>query len=287
MITQLKTNIRPAIDQDHRQLANLVHFESHVHRHLDWKSPLDWFGAEPFLVAEENGTIKAALVCPADPEDVFWIRLFVVAASWSVKEGWESLWPEAKAYFNDKPQARIVAIPLQPWFQSLLEKTGFQHVHDVVSLIWQRDKLPVPVEPTVKMRSMNADDLKAVADLDEIAFGRLWRNSLESLQIAFQQAALATVAEDNNRLIGYQISTASPMGGHLARLAVHPDSQGRGIGFALASDVLDQFRRRGALRVTVNTQRDNVTSLTLYQKCGFHLTGESYPVYQFISSASS
>jgi hypothetical protein len=31
----------------------------------------------------------------------------------------------------------------------------------------------------------------------------------------------------------------------------------------------------------VNTQQDNLFSLTLYQKAGFTRTGEEYPVYQY------
>jgi ribosomal protein S18 acetylase RimI-like enzyme len=71
------------------------------------------------------------------------------------------------------------------------------------------------------------------------------------------------------------------MGGHLARLAVLPDFQGMGIGSALVQDLLWYFRRRGAQRVTVNTQKDNLASLAVYRKAGFFLTGEEYPVFQY------
>jgi ribosomal protein S18 acetylase RimI-like enzyme len=45
--------------------------------------------------------------------------------------------------------------------------------------------------------------------------------------------------------------------------------------------MLSQFDRRGAQAVTVNTQQDNIASLSLYQKAGFRRTGEEYPVYQY------
>jgi ribosomal protein S18 acetylase RimI-like enzyme len=70
------------------------------------------------------------------------------------------------------------------------------------------------------------------------------------------------------------------MGGHLARLAVRPEYQGNGIGEALVRDMLSQFYRRGAQTVSVNTQKDNRASISLYQKAGFRLTGEEYPLYQ-------
>ena len=128
---------------------------------------------------------------------------------------------------------------------------------------------------------MTFDDLHAVAKIDAVAFGAIWRNSYDSVELSFQQSTLATIAEDEDGVKGYQISTASPMGGHLARLAVMPENQSRGIGYALVRDALDQFERRGALRVTVNTQEENLVSFSLYAKLGFRLTGEKYPVYQY------
>jgi len=44
MITQLNLAIRPAVPGDQQQIANLIHFEGHTHRNLDWRAPLDWLG---------------------------------------------------------------------------------------------------------------------------------------------------------------------------------------------------------------------------------------------------
>jgi hypothetical protein len=43
----INTLVRPADSTDHQQLSNLIFFEARLHRHLDWRSPLDWLG-EPF-----------------------------------------------------------------------------------------------------------------------------------------------------------------------------------------------------------------------------------------------
>jgi ribosomal-protein-alanine N-acetyltransferase len=81
-------------------------------------------------------------------------------------------------------------------------------------------------------------------------------------------------------VIGYQLSTRNSLGVHLARLAVRPAVQGKGVGYALVADLIQQVRRRGISHLTVNTQSDNATSLALYQRMGFRETGERYPVYQ-------
>ena len=131
---------------------------------------------------------------------------------------------------------------------------------------------------------MSLDDMDSIAQIDQASFPPLWQISAEYLKTAFQQASLATVAEYQGRLTAFQISTATSIGGHLARLAVDPAFHGRGIGYALLEDLMHQFVRHGAQTLTVNTQENNSASLALYKKAGFEFTGEKYPVYQFILS---
>ncbi len=66
-ITLFKTSatIRSAQAEDRQNLANLIHFEEHVHRHLDWRGPLDWIGSQPYLVYEQRKQLLAALSLPS------------------------------------------------------------------------------------------------------------------------------------------------------------------------------------------------------------------------------
>jgi ribosomal-protein-alanine N-acetyltransferase len=206
------------------------------------------------------------------------MRLFAVQSDLDVSEAWEYLWPAAHEYLWG---ITVAAIPLQGWFSQLLSASQFSQTYEVAMLMWESlTKLPKPETPDCLIRLMNFDDLNAVKALDANAFGPIWQQSQDMLETAFHQAAIATVAEDQDGLIGYQISTAGPGGGHLARLAVHPRAQQQGIGYALLQDLLTQFTRRGALQVTVNTQVENKASLALYQKAGFRQTGEVYPVFE-------
>ena len=283
MISEFGIAIRPVMPKDRQGLANLIHFETHVHRHLDWKPPLDWLGDAPFLVLEQDGILRSALICPPDPPDVAWMRLFAVSSLYPLEKAWDLLWGEARKHLLQNPRIQIASIPLQEWFRRLLDQSHFRHTRDIVLMVWHRgSQVSMPKNPTVLVRPMNSDDLPTIEILDGLAFEPIWQNSLDSLQHAFHQASVATVALVENSLVGYQISTASPMGGHLARLAVHPHYQCKGIGSALVGDMLDQFSRRGASRVTVNTQDHNVISKTLYQKLGFRQSNEIYPVYQYI-----
>lgn len=283
MITSVQQiTVRSATEEDRQGLANLLHFETHVHRHLDWRPPLDWIGHEPYLIAEREGRLLAALACPPDPPNVAWIRLFAVSSAVPAGKAWEELWSIAYAQLSATEKTpKIAAIPLQSWFRKVLEANDFIRTHKVIVLAWKHGEVPPERDSSlITIRPMNFDDLSAVEEIDSAAFGSVWQNSQSCLEIAFRQASIATVADGPQGLAGYQISTATSMGGHLARLAVHPDSQGMGIGYNLVRDMLSQFKRRGALSVTVNTQQDNLASLTVYERAGFRRTGEEYPVYQ-------
>ncbi len=276
--TRDRVSTRLAQAKDRKQLANLIHFGAWTHRHLDWRPPLDWIGYQPYLIAEREGQLLAALACPPDPPEAAWIRLFAVAPDIAVADAWDFLWPAAYEYLWG---ITVAAISLQDWFSLQLTSARFRHTHSVAMLTWENQKLPPEsTVPDCILRLMNYDDLVLVKELDREAFPPIWQQSMDMLKIAFQQASVATVAEDEDGLIGYQISTAGSGGGHLARLAVHPRAQGEGVGYSIVRDLLKQFYRRGALSVSVNTQLDNEASLALYQKAGFSQTGEIYPVYE-------
>jgi len=281
MIVGVDLQVRPAVLTDQRQIADLIHFSSHVHRHLDWRSPLDWIGSPPFFVLESQGQVVAALGCPPDPPTVAWVRLFVNSGKIPVQESWQMLWDRAFAELTHKGQFVPAAIVLQEWLHDLLLSSGFASRQSIVML--ERDggtpaEMALPSE--ISMRAMMPFDLPAVAEVDASAFELLWRNALPLLERAYPQAVWATVAEADGQVIGYQLSTRNPLGVHLARLAVRPAVQGNGLGYALVADLIQQAGRRGLSHLTVNTQSDNATSLALYQRMGFRETGERYAVYQ-------
>jgi ribosomal protein S18 acetylase RimI-like enzyme len=283
MVIKINSSVRQANAEDQGQLANLIHFETLVHRHLDWRPPLEWIGYEPYLVLEKDKRLVAALACPPDPPSVAWIRLFVALEEVKMIEAWSQLWSRALEILSTDANIQVAAIPLQVWFQRLLKSSQFQPIGDVVMLIWDSGEIPTAKpSPEISIRPMSLDDLPTVEAIDRSAFGSLWHNSRHSLEYAFRQATIATVADYDGALVGYQISTAMQMGGHLARLATDPQYHRQGFGYALLRDLLVQFKQRGAQRITVNTQEENLASISLYQSAGFMRTGETYPVFQYM-----
>ena len=280
-MNEIDYTIRNAMPSDRSRLANLIHFGSHIHQHLDWKPALDWIGSSPYLVAEKGNEIVATLACPPDLPDITWIRLFAASPSINVSKAWQWLWEVADKEIDQMGKLQVAVISLQSWFNGLLETSSFEHTDNVIVLMWDHtNDIPNPGAKKINLRPMLPEDLETILTIDHEAFGAVWKNSMEALELAYQQSSLATVAEYGDEIVGYQYSTASSMGGHLARLAVKTDMQGKGIGYLLVNQVLNQFKKQGSKHVTVNTQQNNAASLALYLKAGFTLTGESYRVYQ-------
>ncbi len=279
---EVSLQVRPAVPQDQHQIANLMFFESHVHRHLDWHAPLEWLGSPYYWVVEENGRIVAVLACPQNPDSIAWVRLFAHSRQLTLDDAWTVLWATAQKSIGRQGGATVALIAMQQWLIDLLVRNKFTHQQDILMLEW-KDKVVPRIFPVdgINLRIMSAADLQAVAELDANAFMPLWQNPLAALEKALPQATMATVAEDSRGLVGYQISTANPFGAHLARLAVRSDAQQRGLGTLIVTDLLQRLNRKGVARLTVNTQSDNHASLALYKKMGFVETGERFPVYSF------
>lgn len=273
-------SVRRAVLEDHQQITGLLFHEANVHRHLDWRSPLDWLGSTNYWVLEENGRVLATMACPQDPPYVSWIRVFGYLPHLSAAEAWNALWEVASADMAGSRGSQVAAIVVKQWFQTLLLSCGFTPKQSIVLLELRGEYFvrSFPIPKGLRIRPMVEEDMQAVAELDLEAFGPFWHNTSGALNRAHLQAVYASVAEDACSVIGYQLSTGNPFGAHLARLGVRKEAQGRGVGAALVSDLVHNLDPIHLSRISVNTQSDNAASLSLYRKLGFIRTGEQFPV---------
>ena len=281
MVIKEKSTIREISTEDKTQLANLIHFGTFVHRHLDWRPPLDWIGHKPFFGIETEGKLMAALSCAPAPPSIAWIRLLVISAHISQGTAWKRLWGETRQSLIDQDISILAAIPLQRWIKNLLRENEFENHTNVISFaIDNLNPARLPQAKPANIRPMKPEDLDEVALVDNHSFDPLWSNSQTLLSLAFEQSIYSTVAYDENGITGYQISTPAQYGGHLGRLAVLPRVQGQGIGYALLYDLQQRFSTEKDFRLSVNTQDNNKKSIALYKKGGFIQTSETFPVYQ-------
>jgi ribosomal-protein-alanine N-acetyltransferase len=258
----------------------LIFLGSHVHKHLDWKAPLEWLGKEPFVVLQEGSRLSAALACPPDPAPVAWLRLFVFDSQLNGTMAWRMLWPAARDTLDAQGCPTAAAIAVQRWLDPILVENGFELVDHIVLMELNIDAaLPAMTKSNCIIRPMLAADLTRVVEVDAAAFEPLWRNSSEALTHAYGQASYASVAEDGSGLVGFQLSTGGAFGTHLARLAVSPAAQRRGLGAALVHDLIAHIPAGREPRLTLNTQSNNAASHALYARIGFRRTGERFPVF--------
>jgi hypothetical protein len=112
--TEFKIRTAERLDQSH--LANLIHFGSYIHQHLDWKSPLDWIGEKPYLLIEGEGGLLAALACPLELPELAWIRLFALSSAFSEKASLPG--KEELLHLGNS----IAALSIQSWLSQILEE---------------------------------------------------------------------------------------------------------------------------------------------------------------------
>jgi ribosomal-protein-alanine N-acetyltransferase len=274
-------SIRQAVNSDRDLVSALLTGAQLRHVHLDWVPALDLIKQPLFFLALHNDLPLACLAAPPDPLPLAWIRVFASSKEQRVATHWDKLWTKLHAQSKPSGISFFYSLALQAWFEPLLESVGFNQSNEVVFYEWGGSAGVLERDRTISVRRMRQDDLDSVVEIDHDAFAPAWQNSRNTLSTASTLSAYATVAEFQGELVGYQISTASALGAHLARLAVKKATQRRGIGRALAVDLLKHMGRRGFGRVTVNTQADNLGSQQLYRSLGFQPTGQRYPMYAY------
>ena len=283
----IASQVRASEGSDRRRLAALIHLEPYVHQHPGWYAPLDKIGEPGFVVSQTpDGALDASLAVLQETPQVAWVRLFATVAALPPAVAWETLWPAAIAPLRERGVRWVAVMPFAEWFRRVVQEHGFHWMGDVEVMVWRNSPLPPHTPPEgLRLRAMMPEDLPVVAALDVAAFGKFWQMSDDAFQAALAQSVWATVVEDPaGKILGFQISTPTPLGGHLARLAVHPEAQRRGIGRWLVHDTLSFFKSNQAEQVTLNTQGQNAKALTLYRRMGFRPTEEVYPVYRFVLS---
>jgi GNAT superfamily N-acetyltransferase len=162
------------------------------------------------------------------------------------------------------------------WLSKSLTDAGFEQVEAVQ--FYQLDRLRSriqslpPAPPELTLTPLYPAQIDEVAILDAITFEPLWHFGRRDLFELLMRGRMQ-VAWWEGQMVGYNaICTNSQSEGQLARLAVHPDFQGRGVGQALLSDAIRYAAGEFAVLV-LNTQVNNGRSQTLYRGFGFRPIG--------------
>jgi ribosomal protein S18 acetylase RimI-like enzyme len=125
-----------------------------------------------------------------------------------------------------------------------------------------------------EMMVLRDDDLAALMELDHASFPWLWWNS-EGEFLSYGRARGVKIYggwDADGRLVSYVGMTLFRSWGHLDRIAVHPDCQGKGIGLESLNWAIFVLAQSGARRIGLSTQARNERSRLLYERYGFRRT---------------
>jgi ribosomal protein S18 acetylase RimI-like enzyme len=128
----------------------------------------------------------------------------------------------------------------------------------------------------------DVDQFDGLLELDHQSFPWLWWNSAdEFLEYASAPGVQIDVGRDvTDRVVAYTGTTRFRTWGHLDRIAVAPDVQGRGLGKAALDWAVMSLARSGAKRVGLSTQARNTRSRQLYESYGFRRSpSHDYRIY--------
>ena len=118
--------------------------------------------------------------------------------------------------------------------------------------------------------------------LDHRAFPWLWWNSRGEFEnyAGVPGVSIDFARSEGDEPIGYIGTTSLGSWGHLDRIAVEPELQGRGYGRALLDLSIERLREGGARRVALSTQASNTISRALYESVGFRRSSShDYRIY--------
>jgi ribosomal protein S18 acetylase RimI-like enzyme len=148
----------------------------------------------------------------------------------------------------------------------------------------------------MRVRNVEESDIQQIKNIASTAFKlhRYWtdnsldRKSVEDYYIAeidnFKKELSENkdrfniyVAEDGGQVLGYIVlridellsSAFKQRWGIIASFALRSDSRGKGIGSILLAKALEWFREKGAERIDVSTDAENIAAIQCYEKYGF------------------
>lgn len=250
---------------------------------LDWWYAREWAASDAFLAVGRKGELVAAMLAApvllddinrlaTARSDVAWLRWCAIRNGVSATPLARRMVEISAAALRRAGARRLMCVvePAQ-WLTPYLRDAGFRRVDEVVTLVLRRaDWHPGFLTQHLDIRLADVSDMPAVLAVDHRAFEPQWRMSMQAFARAWDVVSLLLVAEWGGQAAGYVMATRFDDEAHIARLAVAPEQQGRGIGSALLRRALSVLLEDRAVQsVTLNTQAGNTASLALYHRFGF------------------
>lgn len=277
-----RLQIAPYARQHRRSLLDLMNRSRWTHTHLDWQSIPDWLADEDAAVwlALQDDELQGYIGLSRAVAGWRWLRLLGIGDGRRPGIILRELWARAEAACQAEAGAGIAILMLTNWLPAYFAELGFRYCDDLVMLQHIGSRLPPRPDSLARLRPVENEDLAQLVEIDKRAFAPPWQINHVEMWAAVRACAFASLASIDGAIVGFQLCARHGTAAHLARLAVHPAHQGRGIASLLLQSLLSDLLGRGIHAITVNTQASNRRSQQLYERFGFLRNGKDYAVWQ-------
>lgn len=247
-----------------------------THLGLVWEdrgSPLAFLGVE---VEDRPKTL------PAHAPNRAYVRVLAVVRKQLLAQATQELVSAANQHLCKRTVATLLIVHSNhDWMRTAFFYMDFvlaEQVQFFELATLQKFQAIAPHTPTgLQLRLPTTADLDPLAHLDATTFDPLWHLGLQDIEKLFATNRVI-IAMSGETLSGYSALSIFGKQAHLARLAVHPAWQGRGIGRTLLFDAIDFAKTQRCTTLALNTQISNERSQLLYRNVGFRPTGQVTPV---------
>lgn len=234
-----------------------------------------------FIVAEDTTGVRGALLAWPDDSPIAWVRLGVLDNILPVEVWFDLTWPPVETGLRQLGAESVLWMDHHEWAAPILRQRGFRRFTDVITLTQVNTSIPASSGTTAQLRLATSQDVDTIQSIDHRAFTPHWWNSKDTIRDRVKQAISFTVALQDQALVAYAEAEIISLHGHINRIAVDPDRQDQGIGALLLKTTLETLWRYHVKTITVNTQRDNIAALRLYQNFGFAPTGDIVTIWEY------
>lgn len=270
----MEVTVRQATIADERSVVRLIREADRVDLRFGLRGLKTYLCARPFLLAYTRRQLLGFMFWDLRCAPLARLWGAGLANRWSVDGYLDMLLPPSMESLRAQGAAALVYVGSEQWLTIPLQNYGFVLENTIVAYEKTDWAVPSMGNQEVLVRPAQPQDLPALVALDRDTFDALWQNTAEAFRDILAHYPFFVVAELDGAAVGYQSCSLVGDQGYLARVAVHPDYQRRGIGTRLMTEAVGFFKRERVRSITLNTQQDNLASQRLYRWFGFKLVGE-------------
>lgn len=282
--------VRPAMMADRAAIYELTEHSHRVHFNLDWWTYDNWLysdrPSDAIWLAFDRSTLVGLAVAPYDDAPVVWLRSIAIANGYPAEPVLTTLLTPVLSALSALGVMSVAALAHPEWLANILPRVKFAPTTSIITFRKSDRALPTPARARQGIiRAAEFDDVPAITANDRAAFEPLWWHSADSIEHIRRTVAHFVVAQIDERVVGHAFSDVYGGQGHLIRLVIHPDFQGRGLGEQLLAESLKYQLNSDAYPFTLNTQLDNQASQALYKRYGYRVIGRPVPVMKRVIRA--